>query len=71
MQRHGDANLNLLGFLIAEIWEISASKNKPVTFMSPPTPKMQDMAKEDPAAEILQWKLTTVLSGPDKENQCL
>lgn len=39
--------------------------------MSPPTPKMQAVAKENPATEILQWKVTIVLSGPDKENQCL
>lgn len=56
---------------MVEIWEISASKSKHVIFMSPATPKMQDMAKENPAAEILQWNLTIVLSGPDKENQCL
>lgn len=54
MQRHGGANLNLLQFLIVEIWEISASKNKDVIFSSPPIPEMQDIAKENPAAEILQ-----------------
>lgn len=51
MQRCGDANLNLLWFLIVETWEISASKNKHVIFMSPPSPKMQDMAKEKPTLQ--------------------